>query len=138
MSLKRSILLAFGLAIWLVMVVVGAGILGNYSLTPGEAGTPQASWPASSHLARTPGYFALVMTIHPHCPCSRASIGELAVLMSRSGGRLAAFVVFVQPPGFNASWTKSDLWSSAGLIPGATRVIDRGAEANMFGAATSG
>ena len=42
--------------------------------------------------------------------------------MAHSGGRLAAFVVFVQPPGFNESWTKSDLWSSAGSIPGVTRL----------------
>lgn len=58
--------------------------------------------------------------------------------MAHSGGRLAAFVVFVQPPGFNESWTKSDLWSSAGSIPGVTRRIDSGAEAKRFGAATSG
>jgi hypothetical protein len=78
------------------------------------------------------------MAIHPHCPCSRASIGELAILIAHSGGRLAAFVVFVQPPGFDENWTKSDLWSSAGLIPGVTRIIDLGAEAKLFGAATSG
>jgi hypothetical protein len=40
------------------------------------------------------------MAIHPHCPCSRASIGELSILMAHSRGRLAAFVVFVEPPGF--------------------------------------
>jgi hypothetical protein len=78
------------------------------------------------------------MAIHPHCPCSRASIGELAILMAHNHGRLAAFVVFVQPPGFDENWTKSDLWSSAGSIPGVTRIIDHGAEAKRFGATTSG
>ncbi len=73
-----------------------------------------------------------------HCPCSRASIGELSTLMAHSRGRLAAFVVFVEPPGFGQSWTKTDLWSSAGLIPGVTRIIDHGSEAKLFGAATSG
>ena len=58
--------------------------------------------------------------------------------MAHSGGRLVAFVAFVEPPGFDENWTKSDLWSSAGLIPGVTRLIDRGAEARLFGAATSG
>src|SRR5580692_4861330 len=109
---KSSISLAFGLAIWLTLVVAGTRVLGNYSLTPGAPGTPDSSWPAASHIARSPGFFTLVMTIHPHCPCSRASIGELAVLMAHSGGRLLAFVAFVEPPGFDENWTKSDLWSS--------------------------
>lgn len=78
------------------------------------------------------------MAIHPHCPCSRASLGELAILMAHSDGRLAAFVVFVQPPGFDENWTKSDLWSGAGSIPGVIRIIDHGVEAKRFGATTSG
>jgi hypothetical protein len=135
---KRPILLALGLAIWLTAVVAGMGILHRYSLTPGIAGTPGAQWPTASHISPPPGYLTLVMAIHPHCPCSRASIGELSILMAHSGGRLVAFVAFVEPPGFGESWTKTDLWSSAGLIPGVTRIIDRGTEANLFGAATSG
>jgi len=135
---KRSILLAIGLTIWLALVIVGIDILRNYSLTPGTAGTPDTLWPSASLIRRPSRSFTLVMAIHPHCPCSRASIGELAILMAHSGGRLAAFVVFVQPPGFDENWTKSDLWSSAGSIPGVTRIIDHGVEAERFGAATSG
>jgi hypothetical protein len=78
------------------------------------------------------------MAIHPHCPCSRASIGELSILMAHSDGMIAAFVVFVQPPGFDENWTKSDIWSSAGAIPVVIRIVDRGTEAKLFGAATSG
>jgi hypothetical protein len=135
---KRSILLAIGLTIWLTLVIVGIGILRNYSLTPGAAGTPDTSWPSASLISRPSGSYTLVMAIHPRCPCSRASIGELAILMAHDDGRLAAFVIFVQPPGFNQNWTKSDLWSSAGSIPGVTRIIDHGIEAKRFGAATSG
>ena len=135
---KRSILLAIGLAIWLTLVIVGVGTLRTYSLTPGVAGTPDTSWPSASLIARPSRSFTLVMAIHPHCPCSRASIGELAILMAHSDGRLAALVVFVQPPGFDDNWTKSDLWSSAGSIPGVTRIIDHGVEAKRFGATTSG
>lgn len=137
-NLKRSILLALGLATWLTVVVTGMGLLQRYSLTPGIAGTPGDRWPTASQISPPPGYFTLLMAIHPHCPCSRASIGELSTLMAHSRGRLAAFVVFVEPPGFGQSWTKTDLWSSAGLIPGVTRIIDHGSEAKLFGAATSG
>jgi hypothetical protein len=138
MNWKRPILLALGVAIWLTMVVAGMGILGRYSLTPGIPGNPGGRWPTESHISPPSGFFTLVMAVHPHCPCSRASIGELAILMAHSGGRIAAFVIFVEPPGFGESWTKSDLWSSAGLIPGVIRIIDRGSEANLFRAATSG
>jgi hypothetical protein len=92
----------------------------------------------ASRIVPRAGSIMLVMAIHPHCPCSRASIGELAILMAQSHRRLAAFVIFVAPPGLGESWTKSDLWSSAGLIPGVSRIIDRGGEASLFGAATSG
>ena len=119
-------------------VIVGMGTLRTYSLTPGVAGTPDTSWPAGSLFLAPPGSFTLVMVIHPHCPCSRASIGELSILMAHSGGKLAAYVVFVEPPGFGERWTKTDLWSSAGSIPGVRRIIDRGGEAKLFGAATSG
>ena len=135
---KRSILLAIGLTVWFTLVIVGLGLLENYSMTPGSAGTPDASWPSASLVPRPSRAFTLVMAIHPHCPCSRASVGELAVLMAHTGGRLAAFVLFVEPPGFDQNWTRSDLWSSAGAIPGVTRIIDRGAEAKLFGSATSG
>jgi hypothetical protein len=135
---KRSILLGLAFAIWLTVVLAGMGILQKYSLTPGIVGTPGAQWPIASRISPSSSYFTLVMVIHPHCPCSRASIGELSTLLAHSRGRLLAFVVFVEPPGFGESWTKTDLWSSAGLIPGVTRIIDRGTEANLFGAATSG
>jgi hypothetical protein len=76
---------------------------------------------------------------HPHCPCTRATIGELASIMAHSQGRLTAYVLFLKPAGFSEEWEKSDLWRSAESIPGVTAVIDdEGAEANRFHAATSG
>jgi hypothetical protein len=135
---KRPILIVLALAVWFTAVGAGMSLLRTYSLTPAVAGVPGPRWPTPSRIVPRSGYFTLVMTIHPHCPCSRASIGELGILMAHSNGRLAAFVVFVEPPGFGESWTKSDLWTSAGLIPGVTRIIDRGTEAALFGAATSG
>ena len=138
MNWKRPIFLVLGFVIWLASVIAGMSMLRTYSLTPSVAGTPGLRWPVASQIVPRAGYFTLVMAIHPHCPCSRASIGELAILMAQNHRRLAASVIFVEPPGFGASWTKSDLWSSAGLIPGVSRIIDRGGEANLFGAATSG
>ena len=102
------------------------------------AGTPPALWPAQSRIARKPGSLSLVMVVHPHCPCSRASIEELADLMVQAHGRLEASVVFIKPPGFTSNWAKTSLWRSAAAIPGVSETVDDGREARLFGAATSG
>jgi hypothetical protein len=134
----RRILVSAIVTLWLIAVVGGMTVLSKYSLSHGIAGSPSSRWPVESRLGRRTGYANLVMVVHPHCPCSRASVGELASLMAREQDRLRAFVVFVEPPGFAGSWAKTDLWDDAGLILGVTRVIDDGREARLFGAATSG
>jgi hypothetical protein len=121
-----------------ITIVGGMGILWRYSLTPGAAGNPPALWPAQSRLAHKSGSLTLVMVVHPHCPCTRASIGELEILMAQARGRLDASVIFLKPPGFSDDWTKTSLWHSAAAIPGVSVVVDDGREARLFGAATSG
>jgi hypothetical protein len=121
-----------------IAIVGGMGILWRYSLTPGGAGTPPALWPTQSRLARKSGSLTLVMTVHPHCHCTRASIGELEILMAQARGRLDANVIFAKPSGFSDNWTKTSLWRSAAAIPGVSAVVDDGREARLFGAATSG
>jgi hypothetical protein len=77
--------------------------------------------------------------VHPHCPCSRASLSELSVLMSAAAGKMQAYVLFVRPPGVPWGWEHTDLWRQAAAIPGVTVIADDGGrEALRFGAATSG
>jgi hypothetical protein len=79
------------------------------------------------------------MLAHPHCPCTRASLGELARLMAQAQGRVTAYVLFVKPSDFPDGWEKTDLLTSASAIPGVTVVRDdEGVEAGRFRAATSG
>jgi hypothetical protein len=78
------------------------------------------------------------MLVHPQCPCSRASIGELADLMAKSEGRISACVLFVRPPGFAEGWVHTNLWEIARQIPGVTVISDNGREAHLFGGVTSG
>jgi hypothetical protein len=81
----------------------------------------------------------LVMAVHPQCPCSRASIRELEVLMARSGGGLTARVLFIRPRGTTDEWVHSDTWRAAQEIPGVSVIIDEeGREARAFGATASG
>jgi hypothetical protein len=81
----------------------------------------------------------LVMLAHPRCPCTRASIAELAKIMTAAQGRLHAYVLFLKPTSFPEQWEQTDLWQSAAAIPGVVVVSDeQGREAANFGARTSG
>lgn len=136
---KSKLLLMAMIAAWLVGVVGGLGLLSNYANAPGIAGTPPQKWPGESQLLRATNRATLVMLVHPHCPCSRASMGELARLMAQSEGRVTAYVLFAKPANFAEDWEQTDLWAMAGAIPGVTVMRDDdGVEAHRFHAATSG
>ena len=125
--------------VWLATVLVGMGVLWRYATAASDPGAPPSHWPVASSLERSRSLPTLVMVIHPHCPCSRATLGELAVLMAQADGRVAADVVFVSPEGTDEDWAKTDLWRTAGAIPGVRVVRDDGdLEARRFGAETSG
>jgi len=114
-------------------------VLWRYSVTPGYAAIPQVNWPANAPIQMGNGRATLVMFAHPNCPCSRASIGELAIIMARSQGALDAHVFFYIPDMEPSSWAKKDLWNNARRIPGVQVAEDRqGAYARLFGAFTSG
>jgi hypothetical protein len=126
-------------AVWLSLVGLAFFILVRYSLTPGRRGTPPAQWPAASGVTRERSEPTLVLVLHPHCPCSRATLAELTEVMTQCQGRLGARILFVRPSGLPDPWVKTDLWRTAQSIPGVVPVIDRdGAEAARFGSYTSG
>jgi hypothetical protein len=129
----------FGCIVWLVSIGAGFSILAKYNATQGEAASPQDTWPIASALIRPSNTDFLLMFVHPQCPCSTASIGELNRLMASCQGRLAVSVMFVKPPGMSPEWEKSALWKSAGQIPGVNVACDDGGiEAARFDASTSG
>jgi hypothetical protein len=135
---NRLVLIAAG-ALWLLMVGTGIRVLWQYEGTPGLAAAADSRWPADSRIQRDPDHATLVMLAHPRCPCTQASIGELARLMTQAQGRVTAYVLFVKPPGTSTEWEKTDLWADAAAIPGAHVVSDDGGvEARRFNAATSG
>jgi hypothetical protein len=127
-------------AAWLAAIAAGFYRLTSYELTPGGKPSPAPrQWPARSRAQLGPCRFHLVLFAHPKCPCTRASIGELARLMARCEGLLDAHVFFLRPAGVAEGWEITDLWTSAESIPGVRAVADPGgAEAELFGAGTSG
>jgi hypothetical protein len=135
----RLLLLLTISLLWTGAVGYGFVVLQKYEATAGQAGEAPSRWPGGSEIDFHGGQANLVMVLHPHCPCSRASIEELAQIMTRCQGRLNCHVFFVKPTQFPCGWERTDLWQQAAAIPGVTVSCDEaGVEARRFGAATSG
>jgi hypothetical protein len=132
-------MIVVGVIGWLVAVVAGLLTLTAYDTAPGIAATPPGSWPADSRLAHDDGRSTLVLVLHPHCPCSRASVDELARLMPAFGDRVRVHVLMVAPDGTPTGWSDGDLADEVAALPGVETTVDGGAvEAARFGAVTSG
>lgn len=132
-------MLIASVVLWAFAVGSGLWIMWGYENSPGAAAMPPARWPTESLIPRASDGATLIMTAHPHCPCTHASVGELALLMARTQGRVTAYVLLIKPPGAADNWEKTGLWNSAAGIPGVHVLLDEGGvEAGHFHAATSG
>lgn len=140
MHFRRKIFVTTALGVtWVAALGYGMQGLFKYETTPGASGLTTAKWPATSAVSRPANKPMLVMVAHPHCPCTRASMAELAQIMARAPKGVEATVLFVKPSGVDREWDDTDLRRSAAAIPGVTTLIDAGGvEAARFGAETSG
>jgi hypothetical protein len=124
---------------WTAAVALGFGLLQRYKSTPGEQERPPARWPRESRIALDSRRATLVMFAHPRCPCTSASLSELARLLATSGDAVRAHVVVLRPGDVGEDWDRAALWGRAAAIPGVAVVRDDdGAEAERFHAFTSG
>lgn len=124
---------------WLVAVLAVMGSLMAYSSSPGNPAIPPQRWPAQSQIPLDSSRPTLVMVVHPRCPCSRASVGELELLVARCQGQFSAHVLFTSPAGTPEDWAKTDLWRKVSSIPGVNVLYDKaGIEARHFRLETSG
>jgi hypothetical protein len=137
-KIKIGLAVVFASA-WVAALVLGQRVLLNYDYAAGAEATAPAKWPNSSKISRRAGAPVIVVVAHPRCPCTRATIEELAVLMAHVRERATAAVVFVRPDGLPEDWEKTDLWRSAERIPGVSVWSDpSGVEASLLGAQASG
>jgi hypothetical protein len=135
---KQSVIIA-AVVLWIPAVAFGINVLWKYSTTPGRPGTPPLVWPAGEPVERMKGDATLLMFVHPQCPCTKATLGELAIIIAHAQGKVGADLFFYLPADQPATWARTDLWTSASAIPGVHVFEDRGAKmAQAFGAFTSG
>jgi hypothetical protein len=118
--------------IWLTAVLGGFGLWERYDAAPGPVGSGASV--DGPEVTR----WRVTVFAHPKCPCTRATLRELAELLS-AAPHLMARVVFVCPEGSPEGWEHGASWEDATRLAGVEVVRDRtGAEARRFGAQTSG
>lgn len=135
----RRWILACGAVVWVAAVGLGFTYLLQYSVEPGEPASAPQEWPRESRIPAPQGRYQLVMTIHPHCPCSRASVTELNNLMALLREQVKGYVLVVKPADLPDDWIRTESYRGAERIAGVQVLVDvDGKESARLGAATSG
>jgi hypothetical protein len=134
----RTLVLCAAL-LWVGAAVGGIVYIFHYESRPAPRSEVARVWPEDSGLARHRDGFQLVMTVHPRCPCTRASVSELNKLMLAWGGRVQAIALVSKPFELPDLWSETDITARLRQIPHVQVLHDLGGQkASAFGAVSSG
>jgi hypothetical protein len=132
-------ILAVAAVVWGSTVVMAVGAIRRFESTPGVAADAKNRWPAGSAVARGRAGSTLVMLVHPHCSCSRASVQELGEVLASAPRSMKTYVLVYRPHDFAPGWEQTEVYRAALALHRAEVVIDvDGREAKRFGGFTSG
>jgi hypothetical protein len=121
------------MVVWGISIAAGCVVLQAYANQPGKAGPSPSGWPKECVIPLDDRRPTLLLFLHPLCPCSRASVDELAELVAFCGDRLAAHIVVLRTDSLENEGLDRD------VLPGMkTWDDDGGALARRFGVLTSG
>ncbi len=111
----------------------------RYANAPEHTLPQPVRWPKQATLVLAEDRPTLVLALHPHCSCSRATLEELDRLLAHTSTPLQVEVLLYQPDRAANSWLHTDTVSRARLIPGISIQSDRnGLESARFGLSVSG
>ena len=105
--------LVLAACIWAATVAAMYQSIGRFETTPGREAAALASWPVKSRITPARGRWTLVMLMHPHCGCTRASIEELERIIEMSGASMQTNVLVYRPAEFQSGWEKTDVLEAA-------------------------
>jgi hypothetical protein len=121
-------------------VVGGFAWLWKYEMSPGAVRAAPAHLDAAlptGNVIAAP--YTLFLTLHPHCPCSKATVRELNRIVTRCDSKLKVVVLIIRPLDVPAGWERTGLWDEAASIPGVIVEADVAAlRSRSLGAETSG
>lgn len=141
MTRNRILTATFAVAamIWVATVAAAYEAIRRFETTPGLPASAPRAWPATTAVPRAPGSWSLVMLVHPHCSCSRASVKELGEIVEKSQRDVQTTVLVYRPREMKEGWERTNVYDGATRIRRARVLVDHdGAEAQLFGGFTSG
>lgn len=130
----------------LVAGLLGLLALGAYEATPAREQSWPLVWPLNSQLnshgqgglSFDPAAPHTVMFVHPHCPCTVASVEELCDVLRDTASR--ATLVVYEPANVDTAWVDGPLWHLAAQHPDQFTLVrdPEGKLARTFRAQASG
>ncbi len=137
------------IALWLGAIGAGLGILADYSATPGLVGQVPTSWPDNSPINRDQNNHTIIVSVHPRCPCTRATLDELEGVLAQSQSTpLVLALIFEPSPNYPhvsesdidvETFARTSITKRLKRIPGVQCIADPDSMiAQSFGALTSG
>jgi len=127
-----------GLLLWLGLVAGGYAWLLRYSFAAGKTTAAPLRLPASLAPAEPSTLAHLFLALHPRCPCSRATVRELAKILSRAGQAGDVTVLMYKPAQEPDRWLEGPLAEDCRRMNCRVRPDPDGRLAASLGSLTSG
>lgn len=136
---RSNLLITSFIATWAILTGIGFVWLTDYSARPGKPANVSHKLPKGIFAEPGKNLPKLLLFIHPRCPCSRATLNELARLVAdRQASAAEIRVFFYKPADKPGEWVETDLWENAKSIPGVEVSLMSEEEIEKFGVVTSG
>ena len=133
---KRAWLMA--ILLWLGLIAGGYAWLLRYSFAAGKTTTAPRRIPPSLATAAPSTRLQLFVALHPHCPCSRATVRELAKIASQRTEARDVIVLMYKPADKQDSWLEGALLDECRRMNCRVRPDPDGKLAASLGSLTSG
>ena len=133
-NISRNVAVTFLLLAWAGLVVGGFALLIRYESTAAPARPARAA----NRLFTNSDHSTLVIGLHPHCPCSKATVAELNKVLGHAPGKCELVVYAFKPKDEPAAWLESSTISTLKKLKARIEVDDDGAIARDLGLNTSG
>lgn len=123
---------------WALLLFLGLFQMASYSTRNDHISQPPKLWPLATEIKAVPTP-SLIVFLHPHCPCSVATVRELERMMPKLINRVRVVAVFIQPETESEEWVQTSLYFKAKRITGVRVITDYNyKEADAFDAQVSG
>lgn len=132
---RSTLIAAVGVASWLLALGAGFALVHAEMATPGEAHAAPATWPSEAILTLETSAPTLLVFAHPKCPCTRATLRQLASL---APDLRPPVTLVLSGPALRADDDQPLATMARELLEAIVVVDASGAEAARFGAHTSG